>query len=55
MNPTAAMDAKIAPQSPLRVTVVEALPGFRLRVAFADGLAPDAMYDAILKHREWTL
>ena len=27
------------PQSPWRVTAVEALPGFRLRVAFADGLA----------------
>ena len=29
---------EIAPRSPWRVTEVEALPGFRLRVAFADGL-----------------
>jgi hypothetical protein len=29
---------QIAPRSPWRVTVVEALPGFKLRVAFADGL-----------------
>jgi hypothetical protein len=30
---------KIAPQLPWRVTEVEALPDFRLRVAFADGLS----------------
>jgi hypothetical protein len=30
--------AEAAPRSPWRVTEVEALPGFRLRVAFADGL-----------------
>jgi hypothetical protein len=30
--------AEIAPGSAWRVTEVEALPGFRLRVAFADGL-----------------
>lgn len=29
---------EVAPRSPWRVTEVEALPGFRLRVAFADGL-----------------
>lgn len=29
---------EIAPRSPWRVTQVEALPEFRLRVAFADGL-----------------
>jgi hypothetical protein len=29
---------QIAPRSPWRVTVVEALPGFKLRVAFAYGL-----------------
>jgi hypothetical protein len=29
---------EIVPRSPWRVTAVEALPGFRLRVAFADGL-----------------
>ncbi|MGD0629610.1 MAG: DUF2442 domain-containing protein [Terracidiphilus sp.] len=29
---------EIAPKSPWRVTKVEALPGFRLKVAFADGL-----------------
>jgi hypothetical protein len=32
------LHGEIAPQSPWRVTAVEALPGFRLRVAFADGL-----------------
>jgi len=32
------LTAEIAPRSPWRVTVVEALSGFRLRVAFADGL-----------------
>jgi hypothetical protein len=30
---------EIAPRSPWRVTAVQALPGFRLRVAFADGLS----------------
>jgi hypothetical protein len=34
----ASLTAEIAPRSPWRVTAVEALPGFRLRVAFADGL-----------------
>jgi len=34
----AGLDAEITPQSPWRVTEVEALPGLRLRVAFADGL-----------------
>jgi hypothetical protein len=29
---------EVAPCSPWRVTEVEALPGFRLRVTFADGL-----------------
>jgi hypothetical protein len=29
---------EIAPRSPWRVTAVEALSGFRLRMAFADGL-----------------
>ena len=33
-----AVAAEIAPRSPWRVTAVEVLPGFRLRVAFADGL-----------------
>jgi len=37
-DPPAALTAEIAPRSPWRVTAVEALPGFRLRVAFADGL-----------------
>jgi hypothetical protein len=32
------LTVEIAPRSPWRVTEVEALPGFRLRVAFADGL-----------------
>jgi hypothetical protein len=34
----AVLTANITPRSPWRVTEVEALPGFRLRVAFADGL-----------------
>jgi len=32
------MNAGVAPHSPWRVTEVRALPGFRLNVAFADGL-----------------
>src|SRR5271166_4685766 len=36
-SPTA-LTEEIMPRSPWRVTEVEALPGFRLRVAFADGL-----------------
>jgi hypothetical protein len=32
------LTAEAAPRSPWRVTAVEVLPGFRLRVAFADGL-----------------
>ena len=32
------LTTKITPQSPWRITKVEALPGFRLQVAFADGL-----------------
>ena len=35
---SASLTDEIVPQSPWRVTEVEALPGFRLRVAFADGL-----------------
>ncbi len=34
----AALAAEAVPRSPWRVTRVEALPGLRLRVAFADGL-----------------
>jgi hypothetical protein len=37
-NSSAALADEIAPRSPWRVVEVEALPGFRLRVAFADGL-----------------
>ena len=37
-NSSAAVAEEIAPRSPWRVTEVEALPDFRLRVAFADGL-----------------
>ena len=37
-DPSASLTAEAAPRSPWRVTAVEALPGFRLRVAFADGL-----------------
>ena len=33
------LTAEVVPRSPWRVTQVEALPGFRLRVAFADGLS----------------
>ncbi len=33
-----ALIGEVAPRSPWRVTEVKALPGFRLRVAFADGL-----------------
>jgi hypothetical protein len=36
-SPSALID-EIAPRSPWRVTAVEALPGFKLKVAFADGL-----------------
>jgi hypothetical protein len=32
------LTAEAAPRSPWRVTAVEALSGFRLRVTFADGL-----------------
>jgi hypothetical protein len=38
-NSSTALTAEVAPRSPWRVTAVEALPGFRLRVAFADGLS----------------
>ena len=37
-NTSASLTAEAAPRSPWRVTAVEVLPGFRLRVAFADGL-----------------
>jgi hypothetical protein len=37
-NPSASLTAEAAPRSPWRVTAVEALPNFRLRVPFADGL-----------------
>ena len=37
-NSPAALADEVVPRSPWRVTEVEALPGFRLRVAFADGL-----------------
>jgi len=35
----AGLAPEVLPRSPWRVTEVEALPGFRLRVAFADGLS----------------
>jgi len=35
---SSALIAEAAPRSPWRVTEVEALPGFRLRVTFVDGL-----------------
>ena len=37
-DPSAHLTAEAAPRSPWRVTAVEALSGFRLRVTFADGL-----------------
>jgi hypothetical protein len=37
-NLATSLSAEVVPRSPWRVTAVEALPGFRLRVAFADGL-----------------
>ena len=37
-RPSASLTAEAAPRSPWRVTSVEALPGLRLGVAFADGL-----------------
>jgi hypothetical protein len=37
-DPSASLANEAIPRSPWRVTAVEALPGFRLRVAFADGL-----------------
>jgi hypothetical protein len=37
-NPSAVLVPEIVPSSPWRVTGVEVLPGFRLQVAFADGL-----------------
>jgi|SRR5580692_2032071 hypothetical protein len=37
-NSSTSLTAEAAPRSPWRVTAVEALPDFRLRVAFADGL-----------------
>ncbi|MGH9606262.1 MAG: DUF2442 domain-containing protein [Terracidiphilus sp.] len=35
----AALAEEIAPHSPWRVTAVEVLPGFRLRVVFADSIS----------------
>jgi hypothetical protein len=37
-DPSASLTADAAPRSPWRVTAVEALPDFRLRVTFVDGL-----------------
>ena len=37
-NSPIALAGEIAPRSPWRVTAVEALPGYQLRVTFADGL-----------------
>ena len=37
-DPSASLSGEAVPCSPWRVTAVEALPGLRLRVAFADGL-----------------
>jgi hypothetical protein len=39
MNPASSIAAKVTPWSHWCVTEMEALSGFRLRVAFADGLA----------------
>jgi hypothetical protein len=37
-NSPIALAEEVTPRSPWRVTEVEALPGYRLRVVFADGL-----------------
>jgi len=37
-NPAVALNPEFASRSPWRVTGVQALPGFRLQVSFADGL-----------------
>lgn len=37
-NSPSALATEVAPRSPWRVTAVECIPGFRLRVEFADGL-----------------
>ena len=37
-NSPTVLTGEVVPRSPWRVTEVEALPGFRLRVAFADSL-----------------
>jgi hypothetical protein len=39
---TAALDDEIVPRSPWSVIAVDSLPGFRLRVVFADGLTGTA-------------
>jgi len=46
-SPTALAD-EVAPRSPWRVTEVEALPEFRLRVAFADGIAGTVELSALV-------
>ena len=47
-NSSTALAAEVAPQSPWRVMRVEALPGFRLSVAFADGLTGTVDMSAIV-------
>ena len=43
-----ALAGEAAPQTPWRVTAVEALPGFRLRVVFADGLSGEVDMSGML-------
>jgi len=44
-----AIAADVIPSAPWRVTEVETLPGFRLRVAFADGLTGQVDLSALLR------
>ena len=37
-NPAAGLEPAVIPSAPWRVTHVEALPGYRLKVAFRDGV-----------------
>ena len=45
---SAALEEDFVPRSPWRVTAVETLPGFRLRVTFADGLSGEVDLSGIV-------
>ena len=47
-NKSAALEEEPVPRSPWRVTAVEVLPDFRLRVAFADGLSGEVDLSGIV-------